>query len=81
MLNIVDSIRDGSAFPCHKTSGDPYPKWRACAGWLLYQYKRKNSNAQLQIMERAKLYRPRRLINDGDMIITRQEIEDADWFR
>src|SRR4249920_3174023 len=81
MLEIVDSVREGSAFPCHRTSGDPYPKWRACAGWLLYQVRTGGDNAQLQLMKRAKLYRPRRLINDGDMITTRQEIEDAEWFR
>jgi hypothetical protein len=80
MLGIVDAVREGSCFPCHKTSGKVYAKWRACAGWLLYQRKNKGTNAQLQIMERAKLYRPRRLIDDGDMLTTRHEIETAPWF-
>jgi len=80
MFEIVDGVRAGFVFPCHKTTGKHYPKWRACAGWLLYQRKTKGTNAQLQVMEKAKLYRPRRLIDDGDLITTRQEIKDADWF-
>ena len=80
MLGIVDCVHQGAVFPCHKTSGDPYAKWRACAGWLLYQRRNHRTNAQLQLMERAKLYRPRRLIKDPDMIVTRAEIEEAPWF-
>lgn len=80
MLEIVDSVRQGGVFTCHKTSGDPYAKWRACAGWLIYQRANRQDNAQLQVMERAKLYRPRRLVKDDDMITTRAEIEDAPWF-
>jgi hypothetical protein len=81
MLEIVDSVREGSCFPCHKTSSKVYARWRACAGWLLYQIRNGGDNAQLQIMERAGLYKPHRLISGLDMITTRKEIEDADWFR
>jgi hypothetical protein len=81
MLGIVDSVQEGSAFPCHKTSGKVYARWRACAGWLNYMKKNRLDNAQMQVMQRAGLYRPRRLINDPDLITTRAEIESAEWFR
>ncbi len=81
MLEIVDGVKRGDVFPCHRTTGRPYPRWRACAGWLFYQRRNKRDNAQMQVMERAGLYFPRKLKGGPDMITTRKEIEEAPWFK
>ena len=80
MLAICDDVKQGNVFCCHKTTGKPQSRWRACAGWLLYQRHNRQDNAAMQLAERFGVYRPRLLDDDPDVMKTRAEIESAEWF-
>jgi hypothetical protein len=65
---IVDDIREGMTFTCHKTLERQNSEQQHCAGALIFLEKENNPNQMMRIAERLGMYDHQKL-NIGAEII------------
>lgn len=84
---IVEITQSDGAFPCHKTTesdddGEPITTGKEvhCAGFLIFQEKRKRANQMMRIAERLGLYNAAKLMKSksvGAVFDTLAEMKKA----
>lgn len=65
---IVDDIRDGMTFTCHKTLEKPKNEQQHCGGALIFLEKENRPNQMMRIAERIGVYDYRKLNMNVDLI-------------
>ncbi|WP_121616827.1 hypothetical protein [Virgibacillus halodenitrificans] len=65
---IVDDIRDGMTFTCHKTLEKPKREQQHCGGALIFLEKESRPNQMMRIAERIGVYDHRKLNMEADLI-------------
>lgn len=65
---IVDDIRDGATFTCHKTLEKPSREQQHCGGALIFLEREENPNQMMRIAERMGLYDYTKLDMTADII-------------
>lgn len=65
---IVDDIRAGMTFTCHKTLEKRQSEQQHCGGALIFLEKENNPNQMMRIAERFGLYNRKALHMDADLV-------------
>ncbi|MGF0347648.1 hypothetical protein ACQR3P_28825 [Rhodococcus sp. IEGM1300] len=65
--DIVETLRDGGTFQCHKSIPDDVES-QHCAGALILLEREDNPSQMMRIAERLRCYDPRALDMDAEII-------------
>lgn len=65
---IIDDLRKGASFVCHKTLKKPSNEQAHCAGAMIFLEKENKPNQMMRIAERLQMYNYKKLDMNVDIV-------------